>query len=194
MIDLPPPPSYEHTIEAIVRCEIPRSNIKVTYEDELQSDEITISDIGEVSDEKLRCLKNAVHPFYILSITDEAQRTAFFSFAEREDRPRLKAEAREWLRANGKLDDVPEYDPAIGLSTFASQIENACGLPEKMALTADGSIALSIRPDWITGQSYEKLGEAFQCVTRMFAASNADEYGIRFGFTGNEAIRESGES
>jgi len=188
MIDLPPP-SYEQTIEAITHCDIPRANIHIKYQDYLQSDEVTISDLGPVTDAKLRCLKGAVHPFYILTIENPAQQAAFYEFSEREDRPKRKAEAREWLQSKRLLNRVPTYDPKRGLPDFAVSLEAACGLKPGSVLMADGDW-LTVRPNALSAKSFEKSSETLACVTRMFAASDASEKGVKFGFIGNEAVAE----
>ena len=193
MIDLPPPPNYEQAIEAIVQCEIPRENVQITYQDYLQSDEIRISDIGGVTEEKLRCLKNAVHPFYVLTLIDQSQMSEFYSFVEIEDRPKRKAEAREWLRANNLLDRVPEFDSARGLGEFAADLEKACGFNRNSALMLFEDTSLTLDPDFIRSDDFMKRGEAVICLGSMIAASNADQYGISLGFIGNEHIRESDE-
>ena len=193
MIDLPPPPTYEQAIEAIVQCEIPRENVQITYQDYLQSDEIRISDIGVVTEEKLRCLKNAVHPFYVLTLIDQSQMNKFYSFVEIEDPSKRKAEAREWLRANDLLDRVPEFDPARGLGEFAAEVEKVCGFNRNSALMLLGDAGLTLDPDFIRSDDFMKRGEAVTCLGRIIAASNADEHGISLGFIGNEHIRESDE-
>ena len=192
MIDLPPP-TYERTIEAIVRCDIPRGNIQIKYEDYLQSDEVTITDLGEVSEAKLRCLKNAVHPFYVLTIEDETQRAAFYEFSEREDRPRQRAEAQDWLRSQGLLDRLPSFDRNQGISEFAKSLERSCGLREGSALLAYGASSLTLLPEFHASDDLEMSAKALHCLLRMFAASDASEHGIRFGFIGNEAIHEGDE-
>ena len=193
MIDLPPPPNYEQAIEAIAQCEIPRENVQISYQDYLQSDEIRISDIGIVTEEKLRCLNNAVHPFYVLTLVDKRQMNKFYSVVEIEDRSKRKAEAREWLRANDLLERMPEFDPARGLGEFAAEVEKACGLDRNSALILLEDTGLALDPDFIRSVDFMKRGEAFMCLGRMIAASNADEHGISLGFIGNEHIRESDE-
>ena len=192
MIDLPPP-NYEQTIEAIVQCEIPRANISIAYQDYLQSDEITISDLGALTTEKLRCLKSAAHPFYILTIEDEAQRTAFYRFSERDDRPQRLAEARDWLRTNGMLDRPPSYDPRLGINAFAIALETACGLAPGSALAPHGASALAIRPDFVLSQDFEALTGPLTCLNQMFTASNAAEHEISFVLIGNAALSKSNE-
>ena len=189
MIDMPPP-SYEQTIEAIAKCDIPRRHVSIKYEDYLQSDEVTISDLGALNDEKLRCLRAAVHPFYILTIGDQVQQTAFYDFARREDRPRELAEAREWVRSKGRLANLPSYDSTQKLEIFAVALESACGLKQGNALMENGPSSLIVRPDFLIGRSFEKSAVAVECLTKMFAASDATEHGIRLGFIGNEAVVE----
>ncbi|MBX9858928.1 MAG: hypothetical protein K2Y20_04965 [Sphingomonas sp.] len=188
-----PPPNYTQTTDAIVQCGISRSKISIRYEDELQSDEITISDLGTVSDGKLRCLKSTVHPFYILTIQNEKQRGEFYEFSEREDRPKRLADAREWLRSRGLLEQVPTFDPKQGIAAFAAELEGACGLRPGSALMMHGSSALTVRPEFILSKSFTTLGESLYCLTQMFAASNAADNGVRFVFIGNEAVSESNE-
>lgn len=189
MIDLPPP-TYEQTVAAIVKCDIPRANIRIAYEGELQSDEITITHLGQVTDAKLHCLKVAVHPFYLLTIADQEQQAAFYDFSQREDRPRQKADAMEWLRQKGLLDRLPRFDPNERLEQFAERLENACGIDRGKALMTLGPLSLTVRPDILQTSDFEKSGEDIYCLTQMFAASSADEHGVSFGFIGNEAYAE----
>ena len=190
-VNLPPEslPSREQTIDAIVRCDVPRANIAIAYTDYLQSDEVKIADLGPVSDAKLRCLKAAVHPVYILTLQNAAQQAAFSEFSEREDRPKEKSEAREWLRSKGLLDRLPSFDPKETLETFATKLESACGLKRGGALTADGPSQLSVRPDFVLGKNFDVLGDSIFCLMQMFSASDAKENGVRLFFTGNDAYR-----
>lgn len=185
-----PPPGYEQTVEAIVKCGIPRPNIRIAYQDYLQSDEIRISDLGSVNDEKLGCLKSAVHPFYILTLENDVQQLAFYDFSERVSRPKRKAEAREWLRSKGLLERLPKFDPEKGVKDFAAAIEVACGLEVGSALLPDGNTQLTIRPEIFSGNDYAKSGEVLLCLSRMIEASNADQYSVHLGFIGNEAVVE----
>lgn len=188
MIDLPPP-SYEQTIEAIVRCEIPRGGARVAYADYLQSDEVTIPDLGKVTDDKLRCLKGAIHPFYILTIEDMAQRAAFYEFSEREDSPKQKADALDWLRAKGLLGRLPLFNSGQNLDAFAVAVELACGLEAKSSLMVVDKSWITIKPEASSIETFEKSALNLECLMNMIAASNARENGIRFGFVGNEQYR-----
>ncbi len=189
MIDLPPP-TYEQTIEAVVRCDIPRANIAIKYEDYLQSDEVSISDLGLLSDDKLRCLKAAVHPFYILTIANQAQQAAFFEFSRREDRPREKVDATDWLRQKGLLSRLPTFEPGDDLQQFAGRLETACGLERGKGLIVLDPQTLTTAPGIVQTSDFERSGERLYCLVQMFAATDATERGIRFVFIGNEASAE----
>jgi hypothetical protein len=189
VIDLPPP-SYEQTIEAIVQCDIPRGNIRVAYSDFLQSDEITVSDLGPVDETKLRCLKTAVHPFYILTLDDMTQRSAFYEFSEREDRPKQKSDATDWLRSQGLFDSLPSFILGQSAAEFAIAAETACGLEPGSALMAFDKSWITVRPEALPIETFEKSARKLECLTNMIAASDAYENGIRFGFIANGAYDE----
>jgi hypothetical protein len=189
MIDLPPP-SYEQTIEAVYQCGVPRSNIRIAYEDYLQSDEVTISDVGAVSDAKLRCVRKAVHPFYILTLANLEHRSAFYELERKDDRPVHRQQAREWARSKGWTARIPKFNESVGIQAFARALEVACELRVRSAIVAIRSRSLTVRPEFFTNSNFEDSGKALECLTRMFAASNADEHGVRFVFIGNEASVE----
>lgn len=189
MIDVPPP-SYEQTIAAIAKCDIPRSNISIKYEEYLQSDEVTISDLGKMDDAKLRCLKAAVHPFYILTLSEPIQQRAFYDFSQREDRPVEKAAALEWLRARNLMDKVPNHIRGESLESFAERLEAACGLKAGSALEIYAGEFLTMKREVILASDFSKLGKLTECLMTMFAASDASEHGVKFVFVGNEAVAE----
>jgi hypothetical protein len=189
VIDLPPP-SYQQTIEAIHQCGVQRANIRIAYEDYLQSDEVTISDIGAVTDDKLRCVRKAVHPFYILTLADPEQQRAFYVLVEKDDHPVYQRKAKEWVQSKGWAARIPAFNEAEGIEAFARALERACELNPGSAIIANGSRALTVRPDFFAGSNFRQSGKALECLMKMFAASNADEHGVRLVFTGNEAIAE----
>jgi hypothetical protein len=189
VIDLPPP-SYEQTIEAVEKCGVARSSIRIAYEDYLQSDEVTINDIGVVSDDKLRCVRKAIHPFYILTLVNSEQQSAFYELARKDDRPVYRQQAREWVKVRGWIARVPVFEEVEGIEAFAQALEGACELKAGSAIVANGSRTLTVRPDFFTRSSFEQSGKALECLTQMFAASNADEHGVRLVFIGNEAVVE----
>ncbi|MFM9853602.1 MAG: hypothetical protein ACKVOJ_12480 [Sphingomonadaceae bacterium] len=192
MIDLPPP-SYQQTFEAVVNCGIPRSNIRINYEDYLQSDVVTISDLGKITDTKLRCLRTSVHPFYVLTLENEAERTRFYEFSRREDRPREKVKAVEWLRARGILDGLPMFDPEMDLKHFATALEAGCKVAQGSALAISGPKALAFRAG-LFRENVEANNDIALCLTMMFAASEATESDVRLVIVGNEASSRRDDS
>jgi hypothetical protein len=186
MIDLPPP-SYEQTIEAIQHCGVARSRIRIKYEDYLQSDEVTISNIGTVSDAKLRCVRKAVHPFYILTLTNPEHQSAFNELERKDGRPIYRQQARDWVRSKGWTARIPAFNESAGIEAFAQALEVACELRAGSAILALGSRSLTVRDEFFKNSSFEDSSKILECLTQMFAASNADEHGVRFGFIGNEA-------
>jgi hypothetical protein len=182
-----PPPNHEETTEAIAACGIPIANIRIDYDDELQSDVVTITDPGGVDEEKFHCLRKAIHPFYFVEIEAADQRAAFQSFSNAEDRQQAKVVAVEWLTARGLLDPVPRYDPAHGIQHFARALEAACSLPPESTLTAFDESILTFRADYLERGATMSTGDEFTCISHMLAASNADEHGVLLGFIGNAA-------
>ena len=178
---------YQQTVEAIAKCNILRANVRIRYEDDLQSDEVTISDLGQVSDEKLRCLKAAVHPFYILTITDQKQQAAFYDYSRRADRPGEKAGALEWVRAKGLIAKLPAYDGEQKLTDFAEELEAACGLELGSALTVIGQF-LNVHPKFVRSHSVNTLAAPLECLMNLYYASDATEYGVKLGFIGSETL------
>lgn len=185
-----PPPTHEQTVEALAACGIPATRIRITYEDELRSDVVTIANLGGTDEKRLLCVRRSVHPFYILEIEDTAQRSAFYTLDDREDRREAKAEAIGWLGSAGMLDRVPRYDPARGLPAFARAVEGACGLSPGSALEPFGSSILTLRPGFF-GENPKGAFDRFTCLSRMIAASNADEHDIHLAFIGNEALQDN---
>ncbi len=198
MIELPPvpmpPPGYEETTAAVIACGVPAGNIRIGYEDELQSDVVHISDLGGSDEARLHCLRRAIHPFYVVLMENAEQRGAYFSFASREDSRAIRAEAIAWLEANGMINRVPQYDPAQGLAAFSRALEAACELPPGGVLEVVDSATLIFRPDYLerrlTNAATGGADDGMTCLGRFFAASNAEEHGIGLGFLGYAAVQD----
>jgi hypothetical protein len=183
-----PPPSYEQTVEAIAACGVNPANVRITYEEELESDLVTLSDLGGTDEVRFACLRRSVHPFYILEITPADQRSAYFAYADRESSREWRAEAIAWLEAKQLSDRVPRYDPATGVEAFARAVEAACSVSSQTVLEAFGPTGLTFRQSYIEGSLGAGSDDSFTCVTNMIAASNAEEHGVRLAFVGNEAV------
>src|SRR5687768_18534988 len=64
-----PAPTHEQTIKAVVACGIAASNVRITYEDELQSNLVIISDLGGSDEARFGCLRKASFPSYIVDVS-----------------------------------------------------------------------------------------------------------------------------
>ena len=116
-----------------------------------------------------------------------AQRAAFYEFSEREDRPKQKSDALDWLRAKGLLDRLPVFDSGQSIEDFAVAVELACGLEAGSALMVFDKSWVTVRPDALSIEKFENSARDLECLTNMMAASDAHENGVRFGFIGNAA-------
>jgi len=192
VIDLPPQPTYQQTIAAVSACGIAAANIRISYEEELQSDVVEISDAGMATDETWLCLLRAIHPFFILELANPDQRQAYYLVAERERKKQARAEARIWLSERAMLEKVPVYRTDFGVPRFAREVEAACSLEPGSALQVVGATLLTIRREFVQRILEEPAADEMICLLHIVAASNAHEEGIRLGFFGNEAVPETG--
>ena len=183
-------PTYEQTVAALAACGVPAANVRISYEDDIQSDFISISDLGGTDEARLGCVNRAYHPSYLLVILDADQRGAYGEFAAREEQARYKAEAVRQLKTLGMLDRVPRYDPRKGLTAFAHGLEAACGVRAGLALETFGSAGLTFRLSFLGNFMATNSYDQFTCLGRMHAASNADEHGVILAFVGNAAATE----
>lgn len=182
-------PSINHvrTIQAIAACGVPAASVRITYEDELQSDLVRIGDLGGSDEARFQCLRKAIHPSYIVDGSAAPQREAYDAFTRREDDKLLEAQAREWLKTAGLLDRVPRFDARKGLNALAREAEVACSVREGSALEAFGGSALTFRLSFLQNSTDSKTYDQFACLMQMIAASDADRYGVRLMLIGNEA-------
>ncbi|HEX8263423.1 MAG TPA: hypothetical protein VF547_11170 [Allosphingosinicella sp.] len=182
-----PAPTREQTAQAIAACGVPAANVRITYEVDLESDLVSISDLGGTDEARFRCLKRSVHPVYLVDVSAAPQSAAYRAFADREDRRKAKAEAIAWLDARGKLGKVPRYDPAAGLDRFARDVEAACGVREGIALETFGRTRLGYRRRFFDEIMETDPHDQFLCLHEMVAASDADKHEIDFMFLGKAA-------
>jgi hypothetical protein len=152
-----PAPTHEQTARAVAACGVPPGNIGIAYEDELQSDVVTITDLGGTGKARIGCVKAAVHPAYVVMIGDEDQRIAYYS--------------ADLVRP------VPRRSRAAVRRQLAS-IADGCGLPAR-ALLLDGTGRLRIQP------SPDERYEALDCALTRLKASGLLRR-MPMGFVGNE--------
>lgn len=185
----PSAPTYEQTVAAVAACGVPAAEVRITYEEELQSDLVRIGDLGSSDEARFRCVRKSVHPYYILDVYSAPQSDAYSEFADREYRRQAKAEAVVWLGARGMLGKVPRYDPAKGLSAFARALEAACSVRKGSTLETLGEEGLTFRLSFARRAFEKDTYDQFNCLTKMIAASDADKHGVQLMFVGNEAYQ-----
>lgn len=185
-----PAPTHEQTIRSIAACGVPAASIRITYEDDIQSDFVSIGDLGGTDEARMICVRKAIHPAYLVTILNPDQRSHYFEVAAREERIRYKAEVTGQLKALGMLDRVPRYDPRRGLQAFAHGLEAACGIRAGSALEPFGPGSLTFRLSFLRNFAAARTYDEFTCVRRMHAASNADAHDISLAFIGNAAEGE----
>ena len=180
-------PTHEQTVRAIAACGVPAANVRITYEAELESDLVTIGDLGGSDEARFRCVKHAIHPVYLVDVSAAPQSAAYLAFDDREDRRQTKAKAIEWLDARGMLGRVPRFDPAAGLDKFARDVEAACQVREGSALESFGRTRLGYRRPFFDAILESDPDDQFLCLHEMVVASDADKHDVDFMFVGKAA-------
>jgi len=192
------PPSHDQTIEAIARCGVPASKIQIIYEEEIQTDTVSIDELSEApSEARMTCIYRATMPFgYHVRFANADQDGLFRNWAGAEARGWARLEGRKWLQDRGLLDGVPTYSPdESDLSTFLSEVESYCSVERGSALEVVNDGFITLQAGFM--QSIHGVpgpSETFTCLTNVLAASNLAEAGIRFGFIAHGAISEEGDS
>ena len=178
--------SPEMAIERAKQCGLGPATVR--YEDELQSDILTVANATGASDRKLACLDKATGWGIFVELPSDVQRR-FDAIKEARASAMMLGEAREWLLARGLLSKVPIYVPGrTDEAAFTGEVEQLCGPRAKGAFQSKyGFHALS--PDWMTSLGMPlkpEDQEAFGCLTNVMAVA-----GFKVGFIGNEAHHTS---
>ncbi|HEX8512414.1 MAG TPA: hypothetical protein VF688_04835 [Allosphingosinicella sp.] len=181
-----PPPTYEQTLAAISACGVPAAKVRITYEEETQSDLVAISDLGGSDEARFRCLREAVHHHYVLDVHSAPQRDSYYASAAREYRREERARALVWLKAKGKLGAVPHYDPGKGPERFARALEAACSIREGSVIDVSPRSGLFFRRSFVE-QLHLDTSDRIDCLIHMIAASNAGRHGLHLTVIGGEA-------
>ena len=182
-----PAPTHEQTLQALAACGVPAANVRITYEEELESDLVSISDLSGADEARFRCLKRSVDPVYLVDVSAAPQSAAYRAFADREDRREAKARAIAWLGERGMLGRVPRFDPAAGPDKFARAVEAACRVREGSALETFGRTGLAYRRNFFDEIMDTDPEDLFVCLYEMVAASDADEHDVSLMLMGNAA-------
>ena len=184
MIDLPPQDAQQ-TIAAVVACGVPRAQVRIEYEEELQLDVLRIGKVGGAGDRRLRCILQAVHPVYAVEIADPREEAAYWTLALEHGRARARAEGEIWLRQRGLFDALPRYRAGADVTAYARAVEAHCGVESGTALTLADRETLTVRAQFLDGVR-GRGGDELACLTNVLAASGLAEGGVNFGFIGGE--------
>jgi hypothetical protein len=182
------PAVYQQLERAVEQCGLTPTDVAITYEDFLQSDQILVKS-KSLAGGQLRCLSKvegaSPYPIVVFENADLTKRS--FELQHEQER----TDSKEWLRERGLLASLPAYDPkSETVAEFARRIEKYCGIEPGSMLTVHDLGVLTIRRDWSEGQlrDSQKLSEhKFWCLTHSLSASNLEEHGVHFGLIGNEA-------
>lgn len=197
-MNLPIDPQILVTLEAAVdRCGVPRAEVEISYQEDLQSEEIRVASRA-LSDAQVACLGalRATAPFPI--VTFESLAAAERDLALTNDAERVAS--RAWLEQQGMLERLPVFDRANDTPiAFARRLEQFCGIQPGDALMLHGLTGvITLNPDWITQgalglpdtPSDNGREQQFTCLMHAMAASDVDKHGVRLGFIGNEAATD----
>jgi hypothetical protein len=184
-IDLPQIPAPEEAAERLRQCGF--ESVAATFDDLLQEDVLTVSEIKTASDEQIACgARVSIETHYYLSLPDDLQErywAAYWPLSEE----RGRETSRDWLSDRGLLGRVPKYDPLVtDDAAYARQLEKLCGP------VADGALGSeygphSISPTWAEDRQddFEGMGTAAVCLINAGAIS-----GFKIYLIGNEKARE----
>ena len=199
MMDMPvPPPGHEQTIAAVVACGVPAANVRIAYADELQSDMVTISaaaaDTGEA---KLRCVQQAVHPFYFVHFEDKAVDAAYQRLVMAEATRWATLEAHRRLAARGLLQGMPRYRAGKGrLTKVVRDVVAHCSVKRDSAIQILSPTSVTLRVEFMRSALNSESrgpGERLTCLMNVLTVSGLAEGGVNFGFVGNEAAAAEGD-
>jgi hypothetical protein len=160
--------------------------VKIRYDDEQQSDILTVTDAKEANEQQLVCLDEATG-FGIFVELPPTLQGRFDAIREARASALAKEDASEWLSARGLLDRVPKY--VAGTTDdlqFTRDVEKACGSRAEGAFQSKYGPHV-LNPDWFSkfpmppkSEDEEVLGCVFQTITLA---------GFRMAFIGNEAFQ-----
>lgn len=189
MPDLPPA-GPQQIVEALVECGLHRSGVKVTYEDELQSELVVIAGGTVDSNEKFACIREASRGA-IIQFKDNKVGVEYERFLAELIRPQMIASARESLAKSGKLAGLPMADDFAGMEQFARAVEVHCGYRPGEVLVAYATDTWTINPSQNADGStvyddFEKIGCVFSAL--MAQTEDLSSKGFNFEFIGNAAV------
>lgn len=197
MMDIPmPPPGHEQTIAAVAACGVPATSVRIGYVDELQSDVVTIKAPKGTGEPRLRCIQQAVHPFYFVHFDDEATDAAYQRLVMAEATRWAVIEARRRLQARGLLKGMPRYQAGkVRLAKFVRDVEAHCSVKRGSAIEILNPTAVTLRVKFMQSMlssANPSHSDRLTCLMNVLAVSGLAEGGVNFGFVGNEAAATKG--
>jgi hypothetical protein len=174
----------EMAVERAAKCGL--GPVAVRYEDELQSDILSVPHAASATESQLSCLDNAAGFGIFVELPSSAQ-PRFDAVREARASAMMRAEAREWLSKRGLLERVPKYVPGTtDEAAFTREVEHLCGPQTKGAFQSKyGPHALS--PEWIKNLGLPTKDEDMEAMSCLLNVTRVA--GFEFGIIGNEAYR-----
>ena len=172
----------EMAVERAGKCGL--GPVTIRYEDELQSDILSVPHAASATENQLRCLDDATGFGIFVELPPTIQ-PRFDGIREARASVLMKAEARDWLAKRGLLQRVPKYVAGTtDEAAFTREVEHICGPQAKGAFQSRyGPHTLS--PEWIKKLGLPPKGEdmeAMSCLLNIMTIA-----GYQLGFIGNEA-------
>ena len=171
-------------VERAAKCGL--GPVTVRYEDELQSDILSVPHAASATEAQLSCLDNATGFGIFVELPSSVQ-PRFDAIREARASAKMRVEARDWLAKRGLVERVPRYGAGrTDEAAFTREVEQLCGPQAKGAFRSPyGPHVLS--PVWIGKvglPSKDGDMDAMSCVLNVATVA-----GYQLGFIGNEAYR-----
>ncbi|MFA5965353.1 MAG: hypothetical protein WC804_15160 [Sphingomonas sp.] len=186
MIDTPPtmPPAI---IKSLAECGLDKKAITVVYDNQLESEVVTIGTDARARTDMFECILTASWGKFDVMFADEALFKSYRALYEAKAQVVIKDQAISWLKAHGKFEGLPIFEPSDDASKFAQKVEKFCGLRPGEAIELISPTMFTFRREFMKFPINPKL----ECVMNVMFASDLESHGIHMGFIGNEAYGDA---
>lgn len=158
--------------------------VTVRYDDELQSDILTVTNGVSASEGQLICLDKAVG-WGILAELSQSVQPKFDNIREARAAEMMRADAHEWLSKRGLLARLPKYvEGTTDEAVFTGDLEHFCGPHAKGAFESQYGFHV-LSPEWIKKLLKSPKPERLDTMSCLIRATTAA--GFKLNFIGNEA-------
>ena len=158
-------------------------HLRITYEDDLQSDMVWINDT-QVTDGQLECAFLAQDGTGYLLDWHQTIRPRYYSISSTFWQERELASAETYFADRPELGAVPMRGAGQSDLNFAREIERFCG-GGATGFTDYQYGTITISADWLLAHNLDDGGETFGCMMNAFAIRS-----LKFGFIGNGLAAE----